>query len=278
MNITNGTENMPKIVIIGASGFVGSALTLSLKQSQYDVAPVSRSKTSEFISVESYKNCPSGDLLIHLAEEPDRGKANSLGEKYLTEATTLTAKLCNRFKGKVIYCSSAVVYGDQNSQPYTEQDKVVVSDLYSKIKLQNENEVIKQGGCALRLANLFGLGMSVNNVLSDILRQIDDTGPVKLRNTSPIRDFLYIQDLVSLLRLLIDDFHPGLFNIGSGEGISIGNLAKTALLVAGQNKREILSENTDNIASMNVLDISKINKQIGWSPCYPLSENLKNML
>lgn len=269
---------MPKIVIIGASGFVGSALALSLKKSRYAVVPVSRGKSSEFIHVESYKNCPSGDLLIHLAEEPDRGKANSLGEQYLTESTTLTAELCNRFKGNVIYCSSAVVYGDKKSTPYTENDKVVVSDLYSKIKLQNEKEVIEQGGCALRLANLFGLGMSPNNVLSDILSQISDTGPVKLRNTSPIRDFLYIQDLVSVLRLLIDDFQPRLFNIGSGEGVSIGNLAKITLMEAGQHEREVLSENTQNIPSINVLDISKIKKHIGWTPRFSLSENLKNML
>jgi UDP-glucose 4-epimerase len=269
---------MPKIVIIGASGFVGSALTLSLKKSRYAVVPVSRGKSSELIHVESYKNCPSGDLLIHLAEEPDRGKANSFGEQYLTESITLTAELSNRFKGNVIYCSSAVVYGDKKSTPYTEHDKVVVSDLYSKIKLQNEKEVIEQGGCALRLANLFGLGMSPNNVLSDILSQIGNTGPVKLRNTSPIRDFFYIQDLVSVLRLLIDDFQPGLFNIGSGEGISIGNLAKIILMAVGQNEREVLSASTKNIPSINVLDISKIKKHIGWTPRFPLSENLKNML
>ncbi|WP_299074822.1 NAD(P)-dependent oxidoreductase [uncultured Paraglaciecola sp.] len=271
-------KNGPKVVIAGASGFVGKVLTKSLKQSGYRVFPVSRSQSPGVIQVESYSNCPNGDLLIHLAEEPDRIKANSFGDPYLIAATTLTAKLCNQFKGKVIYCSSAVVYGDKNSRPCTELDEAVVSDLYSKIKIQNEKQVIAQGGCVLRLANLFGVGMSPNNVLSDILSQLGDPGPVKLRNTAPVRDFLYIQDLVALFQLLIDDFHPGLFNIGSGSGVSIGDLARIVLSVVEQSQREVLSENSENIVSMNVLDISKIAKHSGWSPRFSLSESVKNML
>jgi nucleoside-diphosphate-sugar epimerase len=267
-----------KIVIIGASGFVGSALTLHLNQDQNSVTGVSRYAKPGLVQVDSYRDCPKGDVLIHLAEESDIHKANLLGEDYLNESNALTLALCEKFVSKVIYCSSAAVYGDKNTQANTEHDLLLDTNLYSKLKIQNEKIVLEHGGCVLRLANLYGVGMSANNVLSDILIQIGKPGPVRLRSTAPIRDFLYIQDLVSAISLMIDGFQSGVFNVGSGVGLSIAKLAETVLSVSGEANREIISVNPNNQDSINFLDTSKISSVLGWRPKHPLQENIHSML
>jgi nucleoside-diphosphate-sugar epimerase len=269
---------MIKIVIIGASGFVGRSLTLNLKNNQYIVTGVSRTPSPELLHVNHYRDCPSGDVLIHLAEESDINKANLLGETYLRESNALTLELCDKFEGKVIYCSSAAVYGDKNKEPNTEQNSVFPSNLYSKLKLQNERIVLDRGGCVLRLANLYGFGMSANNVLSDILNQVGKAGPVTLRNTSPIRDFLYIQDLITAIYLMIGNFHSGLFNVGSGIGISIEKLAEIVLFAAGESERDLISLHANKQDSINYLDTSKITTILGWYPKLTLQENIINML
>lgn len=269
---------MNEIIVIGASGFVGRALTLYLNEHQYSFKGVSRSNKEGLTQVHSYRDCPSGKLLIHLAEESDIHKANSLGEEYLIESNTTTQHLCDKFEGKVIYCSSAAVYGDKNKQANSEQSPIVESSLYSRLKRLNEKTVLDRGGCVLRVANIYGGDMSVNNVLSDIINQIGRLGPVRLRSTSPIRDFLYIQDLISAIALVIDDFHSGLFNVGSGAGFSIEELAKIILAVSGETKRQIISVNTEQQFSVNFLDTTKIKSVYGWHPRLPLQENIRIML
>lgn len=269
---------MRKIVVIGANGFVGKALCLSSNSQHIEIIGVSRTPNPNLLQVDSYNDCPDGDILLHLAEESDRNKANCLGDSYFIHSTTMTENLCARFKGRVIYCSSAVVYGDKNKRANRECDPVYATDLYSKLKLHNENVVVSQGGCVLRIANLFGTGMSQNNVFSDIVNQIGGNEPIRLQNTVPIRDFLYIQDLIASLRLLFDDFHSGIFNAGSGKGTSVGDLAKLVLALSGQAHRDVESVSNSKLESVNILDTTKINDLLGWEPKFSLQESIKNML
>jgi nucleoside-diphosphate-sugar epimerase len=268
---------MRRIVIIGASGFVGQALMASLSKSQLDVIGVSRSKKKGLVQVGSYNDCPAGDLLIHLAEEPDINKANMLGEPYLQESHLFTQALCTKFNGKVIYCSSSVVYGDKNLRASTENDSVKGANTYSQLKILNEQTVLRHRGCVLRLVNLYGTGMSPNNVLSDILAQIGQAGPLRLRSTTPVRDFLFIDDLVRLISIIIENFHPGLFNVGAGLGVSIRELAETVLSVYGDVNREIEPVNSGVQKSINFLDTSKVFETFGWQPRHSLKNNL-NMI
>jgi UDP-glucose 4-epimerase len=101
---------------------------------------------------------------------------------------------------------------------------------------------------------------------------------MKLKNIYPIRDFLHIYELVTVFHLLINDFHSGIFNVGSGQGTSVGDLAAMVLSLSGQSQREIISGSEKTQDSINFLDTSKITNELGWYPKLTLRENLKNML
>ena len=73
--------------------------------------------------------------------------------------------------------------------------------------------------------------MAENNVLSKILSQVSNGGPINLRNLSPVRDFILIDDVLSALELLIIKANSGVFNVSSGGGHSIKDLAETVLKI-----------------------------------------------
>lgn len=269
---------MPKIAITGASGFLGGYLNEYLKTIGVTVIPYSRHSLPGMIQVHDYRQTPETDFLIHLAEEADRGKVNEMGEAYFDYATDVLRILSRRFGKGVIYASSGVVYGDENMEPCKVGMPVIVKDTYSKLKLQNEQIVLDSGGIVVRLSNLFGIGMTTGTVMSDIIRQIPSSGPLRVRNDKPVRDFLPVSESTSAFGCIIGSNYSGILNVGSGIGTSINSLARLILESAGQKDRDIVVTQSSSEISINVLDISETMKNIGWSPDFSLRKQLSQIV
>lgn len=267
-----------QIVITGASGFVGRVLSRRLADAGIRCLGVSRKNEPGLLWVRNYADTPVGDILIHLAETNDRGLANKLGATCEDEAGRSLAVLLGKGYGKVIYASSAVLYGDGASAPHRETDPVQAVDSYTRIKLASEQAVLRQGGTVARFANLYGPGMAKVNVLSHILGQLGQNGPLSLQDTRPVRDFLWIDDAADAIVRMAQAKAQGIFNVGSGLGTSIGKLAAAVLAAAGQLERPIMSIRTDGAPSHLVVDISKTVEALGWRPATPLRQGIQQLL
>jgi len=268
-----------KVVITGASGFIGRALCERLEQmTDYLVIPVTRSHDREgFYTVNSYDETPLGDILVHLGEDPDRARVNNIGVTYQQETGEVVEKLIKQGYKKMIYCSSSVVYGDRGIEPYRENGETYPVDVYSKAKIENENRVLNSGGVVVRLSNVIGTGMAANNVLSDILNQLPNSSPLIVRNGKPIRDFVWLENAVQALVLLIRESVSGVFNVGTGVATSIHDLADMALKITGQGDRSINSMILDSDYSYNVINIEKMKRTLNWVPTVTLEHSIKNM-
>jgi len=268
-----------KVVITGASGFIGRALCERLEQmTDYLVIPVTRSHDREgFYTVNSYDETPLGDILVHLGEDPDRARVNNIGVTYQQETGEVVEKLIKQGYKKMIYCSSSVVYGDRGIEPYRENGETYPVDVYSKAKIENENRVLNSGGVVVRLSNVIGTGMAANNVLSDILNQLPNSSPLFVRNGKPIRDFVWLENAVQALVLLIRESVSGVFNVGTGVATSIHDLADMALKITGQGDRSINSMILDSDYSYNVINIEKMKRTLNWVPAVTLEHSIKNM-
>jgi UDP-glucose 4-epimerase len=263
-----GIPDLLNIVITGASGFIGRALTARLDSVGLSYTAVSRQCEMGHFNTDNYLKTPASKLLVHLGENPDRAEVNALGEKYLEHSASVVEALVSRTE-TFIYASSGVVYGDQSDAPFTIKDIVRPTDVYSRSKILNETITKAAGGTVLRLSNLYGKGMSTRNVISDITRQLPYYGPMKVRNDVPVRDFLCVNSAVNAILMLTQKPYPGVLNLGSGIGMSIGNLALLALSAVGQKGREIVIENPSASPSINILDISMTKTHLGWSPGPP---------
>jgi nucleoside-diphosphate-sugar epimerase len=155
---------------------------------------------------------------------------------------------------------------------------VVPRGLYAITKHACEKEALKVRGTVLRLGNIYGEGMSRFNVFSDILKQIPGDGPVWVRDTHPMRDFLWINDVVAAFTVAINLKKDGVFNVGSGHGTSIGELARQILEIAGEGDRPVKSKQSASAGSCIVLDISETKRQLGWTPTISLQKGLQMLI
>lgn len=270
------------VVITGASGFVGRHLVSALVRDGADVLAVTRKEASfpsgvRHVRVDDYVNTPrqAGAVLVHLAGEAatqSAGRGDADGEIRAALA------LLERGFAHVIFASSALVFGDRAATAHRTDESVSPVGEYATRKRTIELEVLKAGGSVARLANVFGPGMATNNVVSDILRQVPGDGPIVVRDSGPVRDFVWIEDVVVALGRSIIRNLSGIVHLGSGQGTSVHRLAETAAAVAGQPGRLVVSRNQPASQSTCILDISDTTEKLLWSPQVSLQDGLRRMM
>jgi UDP-glucose 4-epimerase len=267
-------------VITGASGFIAGKLAAGLgKNSAFDVIAVSRTGGKGVQArVDDYCQTPAGDILVHLAEDRDRGRVNQMGDRYRTQSGAVLDALLAKQYQYVIYGSSSAVYGEHGDAPFREDAALHAQDTYTRTKLENERKILAVGGAVVRLSNVIGPGMAKNNVLSDIFAQISTEEPVKIRNDRPVRDFIWIDDVCAALVQIMLHRPAGVFNLGSGFGISIGDLARVILSQTGQPERAVQALRATPESNISVVDMTKLKTRLDWSLGFDINDAVRLLL
>ncbi|MDP9592425.1 UNVERIFIED_ORG: nucleoside-diphosphate-sugar epimerase [Shinella zoogloeoides] len=265
------------IAITGASGFLGGFVLRHLHAAGVEATGYSRRSLNGLVTVSDYAKVPSADVIIHCGEVSDAALVEQAGDDYRRHAlATLDALLAKA--GRIIYASSAMVYGESKSNPRRTNDNTTSNHPYTRLKIEAEARVGNGGGLSLRLANLCGPGQPKGTVLADILEQIGRPGPVVLRNTAAVRDFLWLPDVARLVSLALDVLDlPPVLNAGSGVGISIGELAARILDIAGEKGREIRSLNEPRKTSL-WMDITETSQLLNWKPRVTLEQGAASLI
>jgi UDP-glucose 4-epimerase len=270
-----------KVVVTGASGFIGSHLVsyLSTKKN-VEVVALSRKQTSYSHLVLDYADSPEGDVLIHLAESNSNESFLTNGKNSLNTIEVLSRKRYRR----IIYISSAVLYGDGSSIIHSPKDQIFLNTSYAKEKFFSEKVVLRNSnGTVLRLANVYGPNMSKKSVLSQILEQLPKKVDLEVRDVNAIRDFIWIEDIVQgisvvALNNLNLEKESQIYNLGTGVGTSIGNLARLTLDLSGNSERLIVSQSREFEKSVIVLDYSETHRIFGWKPKTSIESGIKKLL
>jgi UDP-glucose 4-epimerase len=274
------------IVVTGASGFIGRTVVETLAGAGVRVLAASRRPVTfdasvPAIIVKSYGelDTPVGDsVLLHLAEPRDTAAAEGGGEAYIAERRAALADLLAKSWGHVVYGSSAAVYGEGGAAPHRADEPIAPAGAYARAKVACEQDVLARGGTVARIANVYGRGMAPNNVIADILKQIPGSGPLMVRNRRAVRDFLCIDDLAKGLAMLAQSRRQGIFNFGTGRGVSVGELAGIALESAGEADRSVCTTATIEAPSHLVLDSSATSEALAWRAETSLENGLARLL
>lgn len=273
-----------KVIITGASGFLGGyVLRLMAAQQNVEVIAVTRREIPGWCSVSDYSQSPAGDVLIHLAEDNDRTQVAKSGQEYEDKVLDTLAGLLAKGYRRVVYASSSVLYGDADVHAHSPKDPCKSEDAYTRVKRLSELAVLKlPAGIVVRLANIYGPGMSENNVMSAILRQIPGEGALEVMDTNPVRDFIWVEDAAEgIVALALGKLKGGdesrIFNLGTGLGTSIGSLAELALDIAAQPGRLVKAKHSTGRQSSLILDFSDTTSACGWTPKTSLRQGLTHM-
>lgn len=264
-----------RIIVTGASGFLGHALFHHLKAAGFDCLGVSRrSSSNELLSVADYSNTPVGDVLVHCAEPSDRQMVNKMDSQTISDIIANTKKLLNKPFQHVIYLSSAALYGDKSHEPMHVTDDVCVADNYCRIKRAAELSVLRKTGTILRLGNVYGIGMSRENVISTAMRQLFSRSDIEMRTLSPVRDYVWYTDVLNAITKACILRPTGIFNIGSGTGVSVAQLIDEMQSV--MNIRLRVKEIAPiGEVSCQFLDIESSMSELDWKPTVDIKHGLK---
>ena len=120
--------------------------------------------------------------------------------------------------------------------------------------------------------------MNEGNIFNDILSQLPSDSFIKIRDGSALREFLYIDDLCNAVYSILLNPLTGVLNVGTGNGISIYNLAKIIEKCYQNKDIDIVSTFNKDCNSSLVLNSDKIMKEINWEPRMSIQQGIKILI
>ncbi|MEO7803715.1 MAG: GDP-mannose 4,6-dehydratase [Actinomycetota bacterium] len=290
-----------RVLVTGASGFVGAHLVPLLQGSGHEVVATSllnadRLDVEDPSSIESVLSKQPIDAVIHLAaqasvpvswEDPSATyRTNILGTSNLLQG------MHQHGIPKVLLVGSAQQY-EPKETPLREVDPLLGMTPYSLSKIAQEQIGLmmhQRYGMQVLIARSFnhtGPGQGPHYSVGAFCHQIVEIErgtrdkKMKVGYLGARRDFLDVRDVVGAYLRIIEDGNAGeVYNVCSGEALEIREILETLIGFATVGDVEI-EEDSDprpGDPAMLVGDGTKILSQLGWRPKIPMKESLRDTL
>lgn len=233
------------ILLTGAGGFIGSVVLGYLnKQGIKDVVVF-----DDLPNPEQFKNLVGKQFVSihpHSIDErlnivPDQisavihigANSNTLEKNWLSiyktnvQATRRWANFCEANTIPFIFTSSAAVYGNGNG-PLNQ---------YAFSKLVSENEI---NGVVLRLFNVYGpneyhKGRMASTIMHWHDKVVQDLAvPLFEGSDNYCRDFVYVEDVARVVHHFINNYKPGIYDVGTGTSVGFATLANELIIQMGK--------------------------------------------
>lgn len=270
------------VLVTGASGFLGGRLTRALRARGDEVATHSledgdlarggpRAETARHVFHLAARTYVP-DSWAHPAEFYD---SNVMG-------TVAVLDWCRRCGASMTLVSS-YLYGAPERLPIDEDHPLRAFNPYGHSKLLAEQAArffeanFGVPVSVVRPFNLYGPGQGRDFLIPTLIRQALDPEleAISVADHRPRRDYLYVGDLVSLL-LRLSEGKGGTYNAGSGESVSVMELARLIVEIAGTAKPVVSrNEQRPNEVLDTVADVGRAWRELGWRPEVGLREGLE---
>ncbi len=194
---------------------------------------------------------------------------------------------------RVVHISSAEIYGRPRSNPVAEDHPAAPRSPYGVVKWAAEDLARTLAGplgvelVVLRPFSVYGLGSPATSLVGRLLRQALTAEALEVADLRPVRDYVHVDDVAAAVvaactTAVISD-RPAVYNIASGVGCSVGDLAER--VVAGAARplpvRQV-PDLTDRPPETDLLelvaDISRARRDLGWQPRIELAVGLRRAL
>lgn len=298
------------IVILGGTGFIGRHVSTGLAAVGHSVSVFSRSPARGSWADIAGIHCITGnlndltclrsvvedaDLVIHLVSTSLPKTSNENPYRDMHENVGTTLKLLDIFTSlprlpRVLFVSSGgTVYGIPETIPIPEIHPTNPLCAYGIGKLTIEKYLAlyqRLHGLeyhVLRLANPYGEWQPLHagqGVIPVFLDNALQGKPLEIwGDGSVIRDYLYVGDVVTAVKALIDyDGAERVFNIGSGQGHSLNELIELMSAVLDRTISCHYMPARPCDVPVNVLDVTRARSVLCWEPAVDLENGMQKMI
>ena len=291
-----------KILIFGSTGLVGSSLVRVLKKSNFKLVYPTRNEVNLFSFDETKKFIKetSPDVIINSAAKVGGILANNLQRtEFLIDNVKINLNIlesCLNFTNiKIINLGSSCIYPLNSPNPISENEfmngkleptnspyamaKLTAIELGNAMRLEYGHKVVN-----LMPTNLYGpndnYSLDKSHVIPGLISRMNNAKNNSEQNFEiwgtgkPLREFLYSDDLALAVNFIIENnIDDELINIGSGEEISIENLALLIKEIIGFEGLLTFDKTKPDGNPRKLLDSTLI-RSYGWEPKVSLKEGL----
>ena len=299
-----------KLLVTGGAGYVGSVVASQLVEAGHETEVLDNLSKGHQAAVPDGVRLVEGDLLdegfvretlaegfdgvLHFAalslvaesvEEPERYYRNNVGG-----TLNLLEAMSGAGVSRLVFSSTAAVYGEPEEVPITETAPTVPTNPYGASKLAVDGMI----GAVSRARGLAATSLRYFNVAGASGRFGEDHHPethliplvlqaaagtrdsVKLfgtdyptRDGTAIRDYIHIEDLGRAHLMALEAALPGehrVYNLGNGSGFSVLEVVEAARRVTGRRIAAVEAPRRAGDPPALVASSDKIRKELGWKP------------
>jgi UDP-glucose 4-epimerase len=189
---------------------------------------------------------------------------------------------------RIVYASSASVYGNARYLPINEDDLLHILNPYAAGKLSGENycsaffESYDIPVTILRYSNVYGTNQSPFNPYCGVVSKfftsvLNDRPPQIHGDGEQTRDFTFVDDAVeaTMLAGLSPKVVGEVLNVGTGKETTVKQIAKLIIDLSGKDIQPVYKDRRDiDNLRRRVLNIEKIRQNLRWIPVTSLEEGL----
>lgn len=275
------------ILLTGVNGFIGHALLNYLNKLNINNSIIIDTKYSSkldnnkyYMFTNSYKDCLSYypiKAIVHLGAISDTLEKNTDKiQKYNIDSTKQLFDLSQQYNIPFIFSSTAAVYGNSG----------VPLNLYAESKLKCE-DYINNKAVILRLFNVYGYDESHKGRMASTIYhwygQIKKYKKLKIFNNSDkyFRDFIYVNDICSVIDFFINNYQPGIYDVGTGIPCSFEILADLVINTIGYGHKELIEMPNDLLLQYQKYTCANLNNLIlaGYNKTFvSIADGVKNYI
>ena len=311
-----------KVLVTGGAGYIGSVVVSQLVAAGHDVTVYDNLSHGHLESVPSAATLVVGDVgdrsaldavfakhrpeaVLHFAAWIEAGESMQEPAKFFRNNTANALTLLETVLAHGVRCfvfsSTAAVYGDPESIPILESDKLVPTNAYGESKLLVEkmlawfHRIHGLSYASLRYFNAAGATETLGErhhpethlipivlqVASGIREHISIFGgDYETPDGSCVRDYVHVSDLASAHLLALDALHSRpeavqlIYNLGNGHGFSVREVIECARRVTGHCIPATMEPRRAGDPATLVASSAKIRAELGWLPRYPELEDI----
>ena len=305
------------VFVTGATGFVGAHVTRMLVEQGARVVCLQRdavrANTLDFFDLRPRSTVIQGALedyallerilneyeieaVFHLGAQAIVGAANRSplstfetnirGTYFLMEACRVTKSV-----QRVVVASSDKAYGTHEHLPYTEDNALQglfpydASKVCTDVIARSYAHAFDVPVAVTRFANVYGPGdMNLSRIIpGTILAVLKDEAPIIRSDGTPIREFVYVDDVARgylLLAERIAEAKGEAFNFGTGEQVQMLDLVQRIIRIAGKSlePKVMLQTKIAGEIDAQYLSAAKVEARFGWKAEVNLDEGLRRTI